>query len=124
LIRVNVPPQTRSDTKNTEVRVMIRIITAMAVMALLVVTPTRRTAAQDNTLGGAIIGGGIGAIIGGAATGKAGGAIAGGIIGAAAGAALGSQLDPRGGGYYWYNGRCWLRWRDGSYHVVSRRHCY
>ncbi len=50
-----------------------------------------QASAQNNTLGGAIIGGGIGAIIGGAATGRAGGAIAGGIIGAAAGAALGSQ---------------------------------
>jgi hypothetical protein len=124
LIRVNVSPQISIDTENMEVRVMIRIITAMAVLALLIVAPARQAAAQDNTLGGAIIGGGIGAIIGGAATGKAGGAIAGGIIGAAAGAALGSQLDPRGGGYYWYNGRCWLRWRDGSYHLVSRRHCY
>jgi hypothetical protein len=103
---------------------MIRIITALAVLALLIVVPARQATAQDNTLGGALIGGGIGAIIGGAATGKAGGAIAGGIIGAAAGAALGSQLDPRGRGYYWYSGYCYLRWRDGSYHRVSRRHCY
>jgi len=103
---------------------MIRIIAALAVLTLLVAMPVRQAAAQNNTLGGALIGGGIGAIIGGAATGKAGGAIAGGIIGAAAGAALGSQLDPRGRGYYWYNGRCWLRWRNGTYHRVSRRHCY
>jgi hypothetical protein len=103
---------------------MIRIIAAFAVLTLLVAVPVRRASAQNNTLGGAIIGGGIGAIIGGAATGRAGGAIAGGIIGAAAGAALGSQLDPRGRGYYWYSGSCWLRWRDGSYHRVSRRHCY
>lgn len=103
---------------------MIRIIAALAVLTLLVAMPVRQASAQDNTLGGALIGGGIGAIIGGAATGKAGGAIAGGIIGAAAGAALGSQLDPRGRGYYWYNGRCWLRWRNGTYHRVSRRHCY
>ena len=103
---------------------MIRIVTALAVLALLIVVPAGQATAQDNTLGGALIGGGIGAIIGGAATGKAGGAIAGGIIGAAAGAALGSQLDPRGRGYYWYSGHCYLRWRDGTYHRVSRRYCY
>ncbi len=103
---------------------MIRIIATLAVLALLVATPVRQASAQNNTLGGALIGGGIGAIIGGAVTGKAGGAIAGGIIGAAAGAALGSQLDPRGRGYYWYSGHCYLRWRNGTHHRVSRRHCY
>ncbi len=106
------------------VTIMIRIIAAFAVPALLVAVPVRQASAQNNALGGALIGGGIGAIIGGAATGKAGGAIAGGIIGAAAGAALGAQLDPRGRGYYWYNGYCYLRWRNGTYHRVSRRHCY
>jgi len=101
---------------------MIRIIVALAVLALCAL-PLRSAAAQDNTLGGAILGGAAGAIIGGAATGKAGGAIAGGIIGAAAGAALGSQMEPRGG-YYWYHGRCWRRWGDGSYHRVPSRYCY
>jgi len=102
---------------------MIRIITAIAALALVALMPVRQASAQDNTLGGAIIGVGIGAIIGGAATGKAGGAIAGGIIGAAAGAALGSQMEPRGR-YYWYDGRCWRRYHDGSYHRVSRKYCY
>ena len=102
---------------------MTRILTIIAVLALAALMPLRPASAQDNTLGGAIIGGGIGAIIGGAATGKAGGAVAGGIIGAAAGAMLGSQLEPRRGGYYWYDGRCWRRYRDGSYHRVSRRYC-
>jgi outer membrane lipoprotein SlyB len=73
-------------------------------------------------LGGAIIGGTAGAIIGGAATGKAGGAVAGGIIGAAAGAALGAQMEPRRG-YYWYQGRCWIRRGDGNYYRVSSRYC-
>jgi outer membrane lipoprotein SlyB len=62
-------------------------------LALVAMLPAQNASAQDNTMGGAIIGGGIGAIIGGAATGNAGGAIAGGIIGAAAGAALGSQME-------------------------------
>ena len=102
---------------------MTRVLTVIALLALMVLAPMRQAAAQNNTLGGAIIGGGIGAIVGGAATGKAGGAIAGGIIGAAAGAALGSQMEPRGR-YYWYEGRCWRRYRDGSYHRVSRDYCY
>jgi outer membrane lipoprotein SlyB len=102
---------------------IIRNIAAIAALALITTMPTPQASAQDSTLGGAIIGGTAGAIIGGAATGKAGGAIVGGVIGAAAGAALGSQLEPRRRGYYWYNGRCWVRYRDGSYHRVSRRHC-
>lgn len=101
----------------------IRIVTAAAALALVATMPVPQAAAQDNVLGGAILGGTAGAIIGGAATGRAGGAIAGGIIGAAAGAALGSQMEPRRSGYYWYEGRCWLRYSDGSYHRASRRHC-
>jgi outer membrane lipoprotein SlyB len=100
-----------------------QIVAAVAALALVAIMPVPQASAQDNTLGGAILGGTAGAIIGGAATGKAGGAVAGGIIGAAAGAMLGSQLEPRRSGYYWYEGRCWLRYRDGSYHRVSRRHC-
>ena len=103
---------------------MLRIMTIFAVVALLIGMPVRQAAAQNNTLGGAIIGGTAGAIIGGAATGKAGGAVAGGIIGAAAGAILGSQLEPRRGGYYWYNGRCYRRHRDGSYYPVRHNYCY
>jgi outer membrane lipoprotein SlyB len=62
---------------------MTRYLTIAIVFALLI--PTQRTAAQNNTVGGALLGGAAGAIIGGAATGKADGAVAGGIIGAAAG---------------------------------------
>jgi uncharacterized membrane protein len=95
---------------------------ALAALSASCLTPLPARA-QNNTLGGAIIGGGVGAVIGGAATGRAGGAVAGGIIGAAAGAALGSQMEPRHRGYYWYHGRCWLRRGDGSYYRVSSRHC-
>ena len=102
----------------------MRRITAVLVLVLAALLPLPQASAQDGAIGGAIIGGGLGAIVGGAATGKAGGAVAGGIIGAAAGAMLGSQLEPRRGGYYWYEGRCWRRWRDGSYHRVSRHYCY
>lgn len=102
---------------------MKTLISASAVLALAAVMPLQSASAQDSTIGGAILGGTAGAIIGGAATGRAGGAFAGGIIGAAAGAAIGSQFEPRHGGYYWYDGRCWRRYRDGSYHRVSRRYC-
>ena len=55
---------------------MRRIFAALVCAGLLsAAMPAVPAAAQDNTIGGAIIGGGVGAIIGGAATGKAGGAI-------------------------------------------------
>jgi outer membrane lipoprotein SlyB len=103
---------------------MTRIISAVAAVAIVAIAAVKPAAAQDNTLGGALLGGAAGAIIGGAATGKAGGAVAGGIIGAAAGAMIGSQFEPRGPGYYWYQDGCWLKRRDGSYIRVSRRYCY
>jgi len=93
-------------------------------LALLALAPVSPAAAQNNTLGGALLGGTAGATIDGAATGRAHGAVSGGIIGAAAGAMLGSQLESRAGGYYCYDGRCWVRYGDGSYHRVSNRYCY
>ena len=102
---------------------MIRIGMAAVAVALMTLAPMRQVSAQNNTLGGAIIGGGVGAIIGGAATNSAGGAVAGGIIGAAAGAALGSQMEPRHRGYYWYKGRCWAKRSNGDYYRVSSRYC-
>lgn len=101
---------------------MKRVVTAAGLLALATTLAPQPAAAQD-PLGGALLGGAAGAIIGGAATGRAGGAIAGGIIGAAAGAAIAGSMQPRRRGYYWYEGRCWLRRGDGSYIRVSRRHC-
>jgi outer membrane lipoprotein SlyB len=101
---------------------MKRMIAAAGLLALATTTTPQPAAAQD-ALGGALLGGAAGAIIGGAATGRAGGAVAGGIIGAAAGAAIAGSMQPRRRGYYWYEGRCWLRRGDGSYIRVSRRHC-
>jgi hypothetical protein len=114
----------RDNPAETEGCIMKRIIAAVALAGIVGLMPAAPASAQDNTIGGPIIGGGLGAIIGGAASNSAGGAIAGGIIGAAAGAALGSQLEPRRGGYYYYRDGCWRRWRDGSYHRVHRRYCY
>jgi hypothetical protein len=102
---------------------MVRIAAVFTVLALLA-APVGGASAQDNVVGGALLGGAAGAIIGGAATGKAGGAIAGGIIGAAAGAALGAQLEPRPHGYYWYGGRCYRLHRDGNYYPTRRDYCY
>jgi len=103
---------------------MHKIMKTLSIVGLAAGLFAGSAAAQsNNAVGGAIIGGTAGAIIGGAATGKAGGAIAGGIIGAAAGAMLGSQLEARHGGYYWYDGRCWRRHGDGSYHLVKRHYC-
>ncbi len=103
---------------------MFRIAAIFAMFALLMAAPLGRSSAQDNVVGGALLGGAAGAIIGGAATGKAGGAVAGGIIGAAAGAMLGSQLEPRRHGYYWYRGRCYRLGGDGNYYPTHRSHCY
>lgn len=101
----------------------MRTLFCIVALACALLLPLHTASAQDNTLGGALIGGGLGAIIGGASTGKAGGAVAGGIIGAAAGAIIGSQMEPRRTGYYYYRGDCWRRWRDGSYHRVHHRYC-
>jgi uncharacterized membrane protein len=101
---------------------MYRIIATLT-LALLLALPVRPASAQNNTLGGALLGGAAGAIIGGAATGKAGGAVAGGVIGAAAGAILGSQLEPRRSGYYWYDDRCYWRGRDGNYYPTKHHYC-
>jgi hypothetical protein len=78
---------------------MLRIMTIFAVFALLIGMPARQVAAQNNTLGGAIIGG-------------------------TAGAILGSQLEPRRGGYYRYHGRCYRLHRDGNYYPTRRDYCY
>ena len=78
---------------------MTRTTTAVALLAIAIAVPIQSAAAQNNTLGGALLGG-------------------------TAGAMLGSQLEPRSGGYYWYDGRCWVRYGDGSYHRVPRRYCY
>jgi len=102
---------------------MLRIVAAMAMTALLMVLPLGQAAAQNNTLGGALLGGAAGAAVGGIATGKAGGAIAGGVIGAAAGAIIGSEFDRRKGSYYWYKGRCYHRVGD-RYYYASRKHCF
>ena len=102
---------------------MIRLIGAIALLTLAAAMPLRQAAAQDNVLGGALLGAGAGAIIGGAAGGGRGAAVGAGI-GAATGAIIGSQAQPRRGGFYWYEGRCWYRYPSGEYVRASSRNCY
>ncbi len=76
-------------------------------VALAVCAPLQETAAQESTLGGALFGGAAGAIVGGALGGGRGAAI-GAIVGAGTGAAIGAQGEPRGGGYRYYQGGCYV----------------
>ena len=102
---------------------MIRILGVVALLTLVAASPTPEAAAQENVLGGALLGGAAGAIIGGAAGGGRGAAVGAGI-GAATGAIIGSQAEPRRGGFYWYEGRCWYRYPNGEYVRTSSRNCY
>ncbi len=100
---------------------MIRTIGATAFLVLATAMPLQQAGAQD-ILGGALLGAAGGAIVGGAVTGRGEGAAIGAMIGAGAGAAIAAQGQRRGG-YYWYDGRCWLRYPSGEYQRVSRRYC-
>ena len=100
---------------------MIRKV-VIALGAVSVIVLAQPASAQNNTVGGALLGGGLGAIIGGAATGSAGGAVAGALIGGATGALIGSEADRRRS-YYWWRGGCYQT-VQGGYVRVANRHCY
>jgi hypothetical protein len=100
---------------------MYRSFGAIALLTLAFAMPVQDAAAQD-PLGGALLGGAAGAIIGGAVGGGRG-AAAGAIIGGATGAIIGSQGQARAGGYYWYQGGCYIQRGDGSWMQVSPRYC-
>ena len=73
---------------------------------------------------GAVVGGATGALIGGATSSRTGrGALIGGAVGLGVGSLIGGQMERRRGSYYWYNGRCWARFRNGEFHPVSHRYC-
>jgi hypothetical protein len=98
----------------------MRYLGAALLLASAMALPVQEAKAQDPLA--TILGGAIGAGVGAAATGgRAGGAIVGGIIGAGAAAAI--TFEPRAGGYYWYDRRCWYRYPNGEYRLVSRRNC-
>jgi len=99
----------------------MRQITAALLLAGTAMLPSHEAAAQFNPIA-PIVGGAVGAGVGAAVTGgRVGGAIVGGVIGAAAATAL--TFDPRPNGYYWYDNRCWYRYPNGEYRLVSRRYC-
>ena len=107
---------------------MTRLVATAFLIALTAsaALPAAPAAAQENTLGGAIIGGLLGAGIGGA-IGRGGGAVAGGVIGATTGALIGSQHDRwryAGGGYFWSGGRCFYQYPSGGAVRVARGNCY
>lgn len=98
----------------------MRYLGAALLLASVMALPVQEAKAQDPLA--TIVGGAIGAGVGAAVTGgRAGGAIVGGVIGAGAAAAI--TFDPRPGGYYWYDRRCWYRYPNGEYRLVSRRNC-
>ena len=99
---------------------MLRAGLILFVCALAI--PFTEAQAQNRTGRGALVGGATGAAIGGIAGGGRG-ALIGGAIGAGTGAVFGSQMERRRGNHYWYNGRCWIRFRNGEFHPVSNRYC-
>ena len=79
---------------------------ALAMLTVLAIGgPVQEAAAQDSTLGGALFGGAAGA-----------------IVGAGTGAAIGAQGEPRGGGYRYYQGGCYVE-QPGGWVAVSGRYC-
>jgi len=100
---------------------MRHIAIASIALVLLLIIPLSEANAR-RAARGALLGGATGAAIGGIAGGGRGAAI-GGLVGLGVGSVMGSQADRRRGNYYWYNGRCWIRFRNGEFHPVSHRYC-
>ncbi len=101
---------------------MRRIGYACMLLGFATIIPLTEAAAQSRAGRGALLGGLTGAAIGGATRGGRG-AVLGTAIGVGAGALIGGQMERRRGNYYWYNGRCWVRFRNGEFHPVSSRYC-
>ena len=101
---------------------MIGRLACVGLLALVMATPAKQSHAQDNILGGAILGGAAGGIIGGAIGGGRG-VVPGIIIGAAAGAIIANEGERRRGGRYYYKSNCYVRRSDGSYIAVDPRDC-
>lgn len=104
---------------------MQRAILAFILVGLALTISLTDAEAQrriNNTRRGAVGGGVTGAAIGGIANGGRG-ALIGSAIGLGVGSVMGSREDRRRGNYYWYNGQCWLRFRNGEFHPVSHRYC-
>jgi len=94
---------------------------ALLSIAIAIAIPTQDAVAQD-PVGGAILGGAAGAIVGGALGGGRGAAV-GAIIGGSTGAIIGAQGQPRPGGYYYYQGGCYVQRGDGAWLVAAPEYC-
>ncbi|MCO5131603.1 MAG: hypothetical protein M9932_13720 [Xanthobacteraceae bacterium] len=90
------------------------LLGCLAMMTISNESFAQQTRAGRGAVGGAIVGGAIGGGRGAA-------------IGAATGAAVGAtQPHPNRRhwhNYYWRNGHCWHRGRDGRSHRVAPRYC-
>jgi len=93
-----------------------------ALLAMAVAIPIEDATAQQDPIGGAILGGAAGAILGGALGGGRG-AAAGAIIGGSTGAIIGAQGQQRPGGYYYYQNACYQPRGDGTYVAVAPEYC-
>ena len=100
----------------------MRIAVAGILLGLSVTIPLADAHAQNRAVSGGLLGGLTGAAIGGA-VGRGRGALIGGAVGLGVGSVMGSQADRRHGNNYWYNGRCWQRFRNGEFHPVASRYC-
>lgn len=101
---------------------MKRIVIVSLAIGFSMLIPVTEAVAQSRAGRGAVLGGLTGAAIGGATRGGRGAAV-GTAIGVGAGALIGGQMERRRGNYYWYNGRCWIRFRNGEFHPVAHRYC-
>ena len=101
---------------------MIGRLASVGLLAFLMMATAKQSHAQDNILGGAILGGAAGGIIGGAIGGGRG-VVPGIIIGAAAGAIIANEGERRRGGRYYYKNSCYIRRNDGSYVAVNPADC-
>ena len=101
---------------------MHRIFGIAALLTLTLALPVQDAAAQQDVLGGMLLGGAAGALIGGGVGGGRG-AVTGAIIGGTAGALIASQGQRRPGGYYYHDNGCYVQRGDGAWIAVSPRYC-
>jgi outer membrane lipoprotein SlyB len=100
---------------------MYRLLFALSVLAIMAAPIGGEAFAQSSAGRGAVVGGASGAIIGGVAGGGRGAGI-GAVVGGGTGAVIGNERARRNT-YRWRNGQCWVRTRNGRYHVVANRYC-
>ena len=101
---------------------MIGRFACAGLLALAMAMPAKQAPAQENILGGAILGGAAGGLIGSAVGGR-GGVVPGIIIGATAGAIIAAEGERRRGNHYYHRNACYIQRSDGSYMAVHPSNC-